>query len=85
MTESLPWEFVCSRTALRLAAHKMPVKTEFVSRESQEARVNSAKVPTSLLTQLPEGTPTSEATAKVTTETESAVERGEGKTSRVEA
>lgn len=63
----------------------MPVKTEFVSKESQEARVNSVTVPTNLLDQLPEGTPTSEATAKVSTETETAMERGEGQTSKVEA
>lgn len=51
--------------ALRLAAAKMPVKSEFVTRQSQEARVGKMTVPTQLIKSLPEGQPTDNATAKM--------------------
>lgn len=63
----------------------MPVKTEFVSKASQEAKIGSMDVPTSLLTQLPEGTPTSEAAQKIPTATEDSVSRGNDRTSTVQA
>lgn len=61
--------YFISRAALRLAAAKMPVKSEFVTRQSQEARVGKMTVPTQLIKDLPEGQPTDNATAKMPSDT----------------